>query len=121
MAEQVVHLQVELTIHDGDFEAFERVAQEMIAGTRAEPGALGYEWYLSSDGKRCVIYESYRDAGALLAHINGPVVQQGVPKLLQHSALTRCRVFGDPGAEARAILTEFGAEIFDGWRSLSTK
>jgi len=121
MAEQAVHLQVELTIHDGEFETFERVAQEMIAGTRAEPGALGYEWYLSSDGKRCVIYESYRDAGALLAHINGPVVQQGLPKLLQHSALSRCRVFGDPGPQAGAILTGFGAEIFPRWLGMATE
>ena len=121
MAEQAVHLQVELNIHAGEFDAFESIAQEMIAGTKTEPGALGYEWYLSSDRQRCVIYETYRDAAALLAHINGPVVQQGLPRLLQHSAISRSRVFGDPGAEARAILTEFGAEIFDGWRSLSTK
>ena len=116
MSAQRVYLLVELTIHDGKFDAFEKVAKQMIADTPKEPGALGYEWHLSSDRRRCRILETYADANALLAHINGPVVQQLVPKLLESSSLDRFEVYGDPGAEAREMLTHFGAGIFDRWQ-----
>ena len=91
----------------------------MIAHTQQEPGALGYEWFLSADRKRCRLLETYADAGAALAHINGAAVQQGVPKLLQLSMLNRCEVYGDPGPQATPILKGFGAEIFANWSGFS--
>ena len=110
-----VHFLVELTIHDGKFDAFNTIAQEMIAQTQQEPGALRYEWCLSADRKRCRLMETYADAGAVMAHINGPAVQQGVPKMLENSALNRFEVYGDPGPQAAATLKGIGAEIFASW------
>ena len=34
----------------------------MIAGTQKEPGALAYEWHLSSDRTQCRLIETYADA-----------------------------------------------------------
>lgn len=53
MSKQTAGLVVDLTIHEGKFDAFETVAQEMIAGSRKEPGTLAYEWYLSGDRQSC--------------------------------------------------------------------
>ena len=116
MSSQRVHVLVELTIHEGKLDAFEQVANQMIADTPKAPGAVGYEWYLSPDRRRCRIVEAYADAGAVLAHFKGPVVQQLVPKLLESSSVDRSEVYGDPGSEAAKMLTGFGAAIFDRWQ-----
>ena len=118
MSKQTVGLVVDLTIHEGKFDAFESLAQEMIAGSRTEPGTLAYEWYLSGDRQSCRLVENYRDADAVLTHFTGPVVQVMVPKLLGVSNLTGFEVHGDPGAEATEMLAGFGAQIFLPWRGL---
>lgn len=115
MEQAAVHILVEATIHDGQLEAFQSVAREMIAGSQAEAGTLGYEWYLSSDQKQCRLLESYASAEAVLAHFNGPVVQEMVPRLLQHATLDRFEAYGDPGSEAGAMLAKFGTPVFTHW------
>ena len=110
-----LHFLVDLTIHDEKFDSFERIAQEMIASTQQEAGAVGYEWCLSADRKRCRIIEIYVDSEAVLAHLTGTAVQAGVPKLLETSSLNRFEVYGDPGPKAAAMLAGVGAEIFAPW------
>ena len=113
-----VHLLVDLTIHEGKLDTFKSIAQEMIARTRNEPGALEYEWHLSADGKRCRLVETYVDADAVLAHLSGSVVQELVPKMVAHTKIDRFEVCGDPGPKAAAMLAGFGAEIFKSWNGL---
>jgi quinol monooxygenase YgiN len=118
MSKSTVHFNVNLTINPGKFEAFESIVQTMIAGTQKEPGALGYEWHLSSDRKQCRLIETYIDANAVQAHIGGPVVQQLVPKLLETATLNGFEVYGDPGPKATETLAGIGAKIFSLWHSL---
>lgn len=118
MPAQRVYVLVELTVQEGKFADFENIAQHMTAGSQNEAGTLGYEWHLSRDRKRCRLLETYADANALLTHFQGPVVQQLVPKALESAAVDRFEVYGDPGAEATAMLANFGAQIFDHWRGL---
>jgi quinol monooxygenase YgiN len=113
MVKQTVYLAVDFTINEGKRDAFEDIAQEMVTGSQKEPGTLGYEWFLSADRKRCRLLETYRDANAVLAHFNGPVVQQLVPKLLGTASVAGFEVYGDPGPKVREMLPGFGAEIFD--------
>jgi quinol monooxygenase YgiN len=119
MSKANVHFTVEVTINEGKFDTFQAIVQTMIAGTQKEPGALGYEFHLSADRKRCRLLETYADANAVLAHMAGPVVQELVPKLLQTVTLNRFEVYGDPGPKAAEILTGVGAEIFPFWRGLN--
>ena len=112
MSTQTVYFAVDLTIHEGKLSAFETIAQAMIAGCRKEAGALGYEWFFSSDRRRCRLIEIYKDADAVLEHVTGPVVQQLVPKLLEASSINGFEVYGDPGPEAAETLRGIGAEIF---------
>jgi quinol monooxygenase YgiN len=118
MSQQTVYFAVDFTINDGKLDAFESIAQEMVAGTQKEPGALGYEWYLSSDHKKCRLIETYKDADAVLAHCNGPVVQELVPKILGTAGVAGFAVYGDPGPKAREMLAAFRAEIFEFRRGL---
>lgn len=118
MENKVVRFTVDLAIQGDKFNQFESVAQAMIAGTLKETGALGYEFFLSADHKRCLLLEIYADAKAVLAHCTGPVVQTLVPKLLETSSITSFEVYGDPGPEAAKMLTAVGAKIFPLWRGL---
>ena len=113
-----VYFIVDLTIHDGKLANFEATVQSMIAGTMKEPGALGYDWFLSKDRKQCRLIETYADADAAFAHCSGPVVQSLVAKMLENSTLTGFKVYGDPGAKATEILATVGAEIFPQWQVL---
>jgi quinol monooxygenase YgiN len=115
MAKPAVHLLLGITIHEGRLNEFEGIVKDMIVGSRSEPGTVGYEWYLSSDRKHCRLLESYASAEALLAHFNGPVVQQLVPKLSQCVTIDRVEVYGEPGPEAGAMLAQFGAARFELW------
>jgi quinol monooxygenase YgiN len=118
MARQTVYLAVDFTINEGKRDAFEAIAQEMVAGSQKESGTLGYEWFLSADGKRSRLIETYTDAAAVLAHFNGPVVQQLVPRILGSANVAGFEVYGDPGPKVREMLAGFGAEIFDFQRGL---
>ncbi len=118
MSKQTVYLAVDFTINEGKLAAFESIAQEMVAGSGKEAGTLGYEWFLSADRKRYRLIETYADANAVLAHFNGPVVQELVPKLLGTASATGFEVCGDPGAKVREMLAPFGAEIFEFRRGL---
>ena len=94
MASKIVRFTVSLSIADGKLEAFEKIAEAMLAATRSEPGALGYDWYLSSDRRHCRLLETYADADAVVTHLTGPVVQESVPKLLAVAALNSFEVYG---------------------------
>ncbi len=118
MTKNTVYFVVDLTIHEGKFDQFESTAKAMIAGTLKEAGALGYEWFLSADRKRCRLLETYADANAVLAHMTGPVVQQLVPKILETLSISGFEVYGDPGPEAAKMLAGVGAEIFPLWYGL---
>lgn len=119
MSKSTVHFNVNLTIHPGKLEAFQAIAETMTAGTQKEPGALAYDWHLSSDRTQCRLIETYSDANAVQAHITGPVVQQLVPKLLETATLNGFEVYGDPGPKATEMLNGIGAKIFPLWRGLN--
>ena len=113
-----VHLMVELSVDEGKLDAFQEIARGMIEGTRGEPGALRYDWYFRHDRKLCRLLETYASAEDLRAHLDGPVVQQAFPKLIEHAILDRIEVYGDPGEKAKEALAQFGAQFFERWGGL---
>jgi len=118
MSKTMVYFVVDLAINEGEFSQFESIVQAMIESTLKEAGALGYEWYLSADHKRCRLLETYADAKAALAHCAGPVVKELVPKMLETTTISGFEVYGDPGPEAAKILGGVGAKIFPFWHGL---
>jgi len=106
MPKQTVYLAVDLTINEGKLDAFESIAQAMVAGSQKEPGT------------RCRFIETDTDANSVLSHLNGPVVQELVPKLLGTASLAGFNVYGNPGPKAKEMLAGFGAEIFEFRRGL---
>jgi quinol monooxygenase YgiN len=117
VTKNAVRFNVDLTINQGKLDAFQAIAQAMILASRKEPGTLGYDWYLSPDRSRCRLIETYADENAVQAHINGPAVQELVPKLIETSSITRFEVYGYPGPKPAEILANLGAEIFPLWQA----
>jgi len=113
MANPTVYFLVTFNIHEGKLAAFEEAVKAATAETRKEPGAQGYEWYLSNDRKTYKLVETYHDAAAALAHMNGSAVSSVVPKLVESASVGSFEVYGDPGPEARAKLAAFGAAIYE--------
>lgn len=65
------------SVHPGKEAEFRALAQECFDRVVAnEPGTLGYEWFLSEDGRECLTIDIYRDVDALRAHMAnaGPVM-----------------------------------------------
>lgn len=111
MLEQVVRLTVVFVVNEGQIDAFKAIALEMTEGAQAEPGTLGYEWFVSNDGQRFTLLETYADIAAIEAHFLGPVVQQLVPKIGAVSSIDGFEFFGDPGPKVSALAAKSGASF----------
>ena len=119
MTKPGVYFIVDLTIAEGKATEFQSIADEMVAGTQTEAGALAYEFYLDETQRQCRLIEVYSDSDAALAHCQGQVVQQLVPKLLGVSSLTGFSVYGDLTSETAEMLTQGGAQLFKSWRGFN--
>jgi quinol monooxygenase YgiN len=119
MVEQIIRLTVNFAVNDEQMEAFKSIAHTMTEGSQAEPGTLGYEWFVSGDGKSFRLVETYVDAAAVEAHFTGPVVQQLVPKLAAVCAVTGFEFYGDPGPKVREMAGGLGAVFFQYWLGIN--
>lgn len=104
----IVSWNLQLSVRDGQLNAAHTLMDEMVASTLEEPGALGYEWFFSDDGKTCHINERYADSGAVLVHA-GNFGTKFAERFLACLEPTCLSVYGDPSAEARAALDGLGA------------
>ena len=58
-----------LKIHDGQLEAFKRVASQFMQVARTkDTGTLQYELFFNADQTECIVLERYRDVHSLLDH-----------------------------------------------------
>ena len=102
-----------MSVREGRLDDAKELMDEMVAATSKEPGALGYEWFLSEDGNSCHINERYADSAAAIAHLGifGP---QFAERFLACFEPVSFSVYGEPDSEVRAALDGFGAAYL-GW------
>ncbi len=109
---------LEVTVKEGQIDAFKALASEMSEATQAdEPGASHYEWFIDADGKTVHVYERYADSAATMVHL-GNFGAKFAERFLACVDLARFMVYGDPNAEVRGALAGFGAvhmTQFDGF------
>ena len=84
---------------------FTQLAAEALATIRGEPGTLQHDWFLSDDGTRCVVRETYASSDAFLAHLAaaGPLLGRLV-ELGGGLELERVRRAINGGARRRSSL-----------------
>ena len=94
MSDQVAWT-VDMDIGEGKLKALKALITEMVAQTQAkEPGALGYQWDITEDGKRLTIRERYKDIAAVQAHM-GNVGPTHIPRLMGMGTVTSFTVYAD--------------------------
>lgn len=115
-----IHVRAEFIIEEGKIEEFKKLVQEMSRAVEAsEPGTIEYEFYLDSDGTKCVVHETYANSEAALAHIAGVASQTILPKIFHISRMSRLEVYGHPSEELQKVLTRFGTQTFDPFTGFS--
>jgi quinol monooxygenase YgiN len=112
--------QVELAVTPGELDNFRALTREMVEFTKAEPGVLIYERFISSDGQFVHVYERFVDSDAAVEHLHafGTLYGDRFVKMVERRRFT---VFGMPSDELRKILDTFGAlylKRFDGFSRL---
>src|SRR6478609_11066403 len=89
---------------------FTKLAAEAMATIRGEPGTLQHDWYVSDDGARCVVRETYASSDAFLAHLAGAGPLLG--RLVELGGGLELDLFGEPSAELRAAVAAFQPRIY---------
>jgi quinol monooxygenase YgiN len=90
-----VHWVIEFAIPSGKDKELRAIMNDMVEDTRADPGALCYQWNLSDDATSCHVYEHYKDSEAALAHMDTVVKKHGA-RFLSLATPTRFVVYGEP-------------------------
>ncbi len=108
-----VYWVLELTVHEGQDDAFAALMHEMIAATRAnEPGALNYEWSFSEDGRRCHVFERYVDSDATMTHL-AAFGRHFAERFTAMTTVDRFTVYGHANDTVRAAPAPFGATFLN--------
>ena len=104
---------LQMSVRENRLNDARELMSEMVAGTKEEPGAEGYEWFLSADGKTCHINERYADSSAVVVHLSN-FGSKFADRFLACFEPTSLSVYGEPSSEARAALDGLGAAYL-GW------
>jgi len=91
-------------------EQFEQLAAEALATIRGEPGTLQHDWFISDDGGRCVVRETYASSDAFLAHLTGAGPLLG--RLVELGGGLELELFGEPSATLRDAVAAFQPRIY---------
>lgn len=106
----IISWNLQVSIHDGRFDEFKSLMQEMVESTQKETGTLAYEWFLSEDSKSCHVYERYSDSDAVMTHL-GNFGANFADRFLEYTEVKSIAVYGEPADAARTALEGFGAEF----------
>src|SRR5690606_7156669 len=99
-----VFYNLQLTIKDGQQQAFAALMAEMVVATKREPGTMVYEWYLAPDGKTCHIHELFADTAAYKVHADN-FGQNFAGRFLPLLEITGVAAYGNSDAEARGMMS----------------
>lgn len=104
-----VYWMLELDVQHGREEDFQALMHEMVEATLDnEPGALGYEWSTSEDGRVCHIFEHYANSDATLVHL-GNFGEKYAARFLQVLRPRKFVVYGSPNQDVKNELAALGA------------
>jgi quinol monooxygenase YgiN len=102
---------VEGTLKPGKLDTLKTLMDEMVAGTREEPGTRSYEWYISEDGTNVHIWEKYADSAAAIEHVTG-FGAKWADRFMDCLELTGFRVYGTPDDSAKEFLSGMGPQYY---------
>ena len=111
-----LRLSVRCDIHEGKLDDFRAVAAACLESVRAkDTRTLQYEWFLSDDSSRCIIFERYGSSDALLEHISN--LGEIFVALLATCDL-KADIFGDPSDELLAATAAIPTRVYTHFQGL---
>jgi quinol monooxygenase YgiN len=78
-----------------------------------ESKTLQYQFYLSEENTRCIVYEKYVDSKAIIEHNDSIASKTILPQIFKISTLNSLEVYGKPNKELQKLLITFNAKIFN--------
>ena len=106
MSEQV-SWSIHASVLEGRLDDGRALMTDMVESTRAEPGTLGYEWFLNEAGTEAHMKDRYADSAAAMFHL-GNFGSKFAERFMECFAVTGFFVYGEPNAELRAAIEGFG-------------
>lgn len=107
-----VFYNLQLTIKDGQQEAFATLMAEMVAATKQESGTMVYEWYLGADGRTCHIHELFADTAAYKVH-SANFAANFATRFMPILDITGLTAYGNSDAEAREMMKMLSPVFFE--------
>ena len=107
------HIQLTATLPNiapADLAELKRVAAEALELTKAEAGALQYDWFFSDDETKCVVRETYENSDAVLAHIAH--VGELIGQLAQLGGGLEIEAFGTMSPELAEAAAAFQPTVY---------
>ena len=83
----------------------------LVESTRAEPGALNYQWCISDDNTTVHNFDRYSDSAAAKTHLDGFLANYA-GRYMAAVDTTRLSVYGAPSDEVKEILNGFGGVYY---------
>lgn len=109
---------VDCKVKPGKLEDYQAAIRPLIEATRAEPGNHTYDYSISDDGTRIMIFERYDDSEAIVSHVT-QVFSQYAEGFSAGVDIESFTVFAEHlSPEAKEILDAFGCTYmasFDGY------
>ncbi len=98
-----IRTNAEFSIQEGKVDDFKALVSTMIEMTDAnEANTLTYEWYISEDGSKCHLTETFKDSDAFLVHLGN--VSDKFDTLFALAPMTEFQIYGSPSAELQQTL-----------------
>jgi quinol monooxygenase YgiN len=114
MEHNQIHFRAEFTIEEGKIDQYKKLVEEMSKAVEAnEPDTIDYQFYLNRAETKCIVFETYTNSEAVLAHNSGVASQRILPKIFSVSKISRFEVYGKPSEELQKVLTSFGPQTYN--------
>jgi quinol monooxygenase YgiN len=88
---------------------FKALAHELLRITNDDDGVQNYDWYVSDDGTRCVVRETYVDSAAVLAHL--PLVNEHLARMGEICGAVEGDILGDASPDLQAMTGASGVHL----------
>ena len=100
-----------IKIRDGELDGFKQQAAEIMRQVRAkDTKTLRYDWFISDDGTRCEVRESYVDADAVLEHAQH--IGEARAELFRDFAYDHdMTLYGEPSPALAAAFEALGSAV----------
>jgi quinol monooxygenase YgiN len=113
MGEHITWL-LELAVKPGKLDDLRALMDELVESTRAESGAVLFEWFISDDEGTVQLLERYADSAAGLQHVATFGVKFA-ERFVAAVDIKRFTVLGAPSDKARDALSKLGATFSSPW------